>query len=136
MVVWAKNPEELPEYGSGDSVDIPINVASYIDLTADKVKFTVIDPDKNVVDTVNVATTVSPYETRAVNFTDTARSKLGIWHLDYSLANDSVGEVQRVRDTQRFAVSKTFTRATRPHAHIWAVRRERFIASARPSKLR
>ena len=106
MVVWAKNPEELPEYGSGDSVDIPINVASYIDLTADKVKFTVIDPDKNVVDTVNVATTVSPYETRAVNFTDTARSKLGIWHLDYSLANDSVGEVQRVRDTQRFAVSK------------------------------
>ncbi len=106
MVVWAKNPEELPEYGSGDAMDIPINITSYIDLTADKVKFTLIDPDKNVVDTVNVTTSISPYETKTINFTDTARSKLGIWHLDYSLVNDSAGEVQCVRDTQRFAVSK------------------------------
>ena len=106
MVVWAKNPEELPEYGSGDSINIPINVTSYLDLTTNKVKFTVIDPDKKVVDTVNVTTTVSPYETKTVNFTDTAPSKPGIWHLDYSLMNDSAGEVQCVRDVQRFAVSK------------------------------
>ncbi|NAT10896.1 hypothetical protein C4E22_05040, partial [ANME-1 cluster archaeon AG-394-G06] len=106
MVVCAKNPKELPDSGSGDTVNIPINATSYIDLASDKVKFMLIDPDKNAVDTINVTTSISPYETKTVNFTDTAPSKLGIWHLDYSLMNDSAGEVQRVHDVQRFAVSK------------------------------
>jgi RHS repeat-associated protein len=105
MISWAKERKDMPGYGSGDTIDIPINVTSYIDLTSEKVKFEVI-ADNEVIDTVEVTTSVPPYETKTVDFTYTAPSKFGILHIDYLLVNDSYGEVQQVHDAQKFEVSK------------------------------
>nr|QNO55772.1 hypothetical protein DIJDKDOB_00003 [Methanosarcinales archaeon ANME-1 ERB7] len=106
MAAWAKEPREIPEYAHGDAIDIPVNITSYVGLTAEKVVFTVIDADKNVVGTTNITISISPYEKRTVNFTFTAPSKTGIMHLDYSLVDDDFGEVQCGHDIERFAVSK------------------------------
>jgi len=106
MITWAKDQKEISEYGSGDAINIPINVTSYIDLTANNVVFRMLDPDKKVVDTVNAANAISPFEIKTVNAAYTTPSKLGIWTIDYSLMNNSHGEVQGIHNIKKFAVSK------------------------------
>ncbi|MCK4735244.1 MAG: hypothetical protein KAT65_22515, partial [Methanophagales archaeon] len=106
MIAWAKGSEDIQSYGVGDTINIPVNITSYIDLSAEKVVFIVNNPDNEVVDTVEVITSVQPYETKNVNFLWTAPPQYGIFHIDYSLVDDEYGAVQQVHDAQMFAVSK------------------------------
>ena len=106
MIIFAKEPVEIPEYGSGDSIEIPVKITSYVGLDTEKVSFAIIGPDGKLVDRVNVGLSVLPYESKIINFSYTAPSKYGIFHIDYSLIDDEYGEVQRVHDVKKFVVSK------------------------------
>ena len=116
MIAWAKSSEDIKSYGAGDTISIPVNITSYIDLTAERVVFTLIDPDNKVVDTVEVVTSVQPYETKVVDFTTTAPPQYGIFHIDYSLVDDGYGEVEQVQDAKMFAVSQY---AENPDGWVW-----------------
>lgn len=105
MIAWAKDPKDIQNYGAGDIIYIPIEITNNVKVTADNVSFTVIDPDKNIFDHVNVSTTILPNETKTINFTYIAPSKLGIWWIDYSLLNNS-NVTQTMYEAERFAVSK------------------------------
>ena len=114
MISWAKNPREIPEYGTsdivnisvnvtnlylpaplppeypqfelGDTVNLSINVTNYYNTASDKVVFEVIDPDFKIV-YVNVSVSVLPNETKTIDFTyeTTNSSKGGIYYVFYSL---------------------------------------------------
>jgi rhodanese-related sulfurtransferase/PKD repeat protein len=106
MIVWAKDTKPIPEYGYNEPNTISVNITSYVYPTIDYIIFRIIDPDKNFVETVNVTESILPFETKIINFTFNKPSKLGIWHMNYSFGNDSLGEEPRVHEGERFAVSK------------------------------
>ena len=106
ILAWAKEPNKpIPEFAPGGSISIPINVSNKAQLPAEKVVFSIIDPDKNILGTVNVTETIGVEETKTINFTFTAPSKLGIYWIDYSLINASGDYIQTTYEAERFAVS-------------------------------
>lgn len=106
IIAWAKDPIKIPEYAPGSEISIPINVTNRANSTSNKVVFTVIDPDKYIVGSTNISISLSPGETKIINFTYVAPSKLGIWWVDYSLLDVNDAVIQNVYDVKRFAVSK------------------------------
>ena len=77
---------EYPHYEPGDTVDIPINVTNYANITSDKVSISVFDPDYEI-NYVNVSVAIPPKESRIVTFTypTTTESKRGTYFTLYSL---------------------------------------------------
>jgi parallel beta-helix repeat protein len=122
MITWANDPKEISDYMQGNTINFSINITNHANATADQVVFGVVDPDKNIFDHVNVSTSIFPNETKTINFTYTAPSKLGIWGLDYALqaSNGTLYDEEWETDpcprelfgiwveydVQRFAVSK------------------------------
>lgn len=106
VVTWAKRPENVSTYAPGDTVSIPLDVTSYVDVTADDVRVGYVDPSGRE-RTLDVGGGLSPLGSRAANatFDLPANATLGLWDLTYALENDSYGTVQRVGTPAGFAVA-------------------------------
>jgi len=119
IIAWVKYPEEIPEYGvtemanlsvnisnvhlpipaasypeyeAGDLARIPVNVTNFGNKTADRISFSVFDPEYEV-SYVNLSVQIAPNQTKQVNFTYQTEnsSQEGIYFVIYSLyANETV----------------------------------------------
>ena len=105
VISWAKSKDTIHEYGPGDDIDISINITSHVGVGTDQIVFKVIDPDNTVIDTVSVDSSIPPFGEDSIQFIYTAPSTYGIWHIDYTLVNYTLGEVQYVEDAGRFSIS-------------------------------
>ena len=107
LISWARSPQELPEFKPSEVIGFPVQVRNYTDLDAEKIIFEVVGPDKKFSDTIEVNIPVPAGEMRVIDFLyDKSLSKLGIYHLNCILANEDYGEIQRIDDIKKFAISK------------------------------
>ncbi|MFB6130492.1 MAG: RHS repeat-associated core domain-containing protein, partial [Salinigranum sp.] len=115
-VKWAARTGNVTTYGPGERVALPVDVRSYVDLNADRTTVRLVSPS-GTTKSIPLAESFGPLESRTltVGTTIPRTAERGIWGLEYSLYNDSRGEVQRVRTPARFAVSNF-----RPSGSGWA----------------
>lgn len=80
----------LPEYQSGDRINLPINVTNYEPNVTDKISFVLIDPYFNFT-WANITEILTGYESKFVNLTyNTGPTNMsGIWTILYILYNGS-----------------------------------------------
>jgi len=107
LVSWAVKPAELPEFAqSTGAISVAVPMENTGNSTATKAVFTVVDPDRNVVSTSELAVNIGARQAGSANFSVAAQSKTGIWWADYALYNSTGGLLRQGFDAQRFAVSK------------------------------
>ena len=95
LISWAKKPDkEIKEYKPGDMVNISIPVTNYMDISSDTILLTLLDPNRNVIDTTEVVHPLNPGESTQIPFTHFATQPLGIWLVNYALKDSSGNTIQ------------------------------------------
>ena len=123
LISWAKNPDkEIKEYKPGDTVNISIPVTNHTDIPSDTILLTLLDPDRNVVDTTEVTYSLSPGQSAETPFSYTASLPLGIWWVNYSLQDGNGNTIQPETEGERFQVSYHYVGGEIDEGYqIWAV---------------
>ena len=83
LISWAKAPDkEIPEYKPGEgTVEFSINVVNNTDEDASKVRITLIDPDRDIIEENIIHVVVPPGESIAVPFRDRKSTRLNSSHI-------------------------------------------------------
>jgi len=108
LISWAKNlNKEIPEFKPGENVNVDIEITNNTDKYANKVILTLIDPDRNIIATETITTSIPPHQkiTTLYSLPSTLYS-LGIWWIDYELQDTAGNIIQPQTEGERFAVSK------------------------------
>jgi len=92
LISYSKNiHKSIPTIYPGESVNVNLSVnyavVEYVQPVATKVKFIIIDPDRNIVATEERVISLNPGSSQAftVSYNSLAESKRGIWWIDYIL---------------------------------------------------
>ncbi|MCJ7761421.1 hypothetical protein MUP59_09830, partial [Candidatus Bathyarchaeota archaeon] len=120
IISWARKPSYVPEYSPGDSVNLSTSIPNHFGRTANRVMFTVVDPEKNVA-YINETVTLATNEIKLIDFVYSTASKLGIYWVDYALYSDNV-LIGYNHDVTSFAVSNYRGNAqgfALPEAHVY-----------------
>lgn len=107
IVHWGMIPHDVPTLQLGEREQITLNATSYVGVDIDSLNATLVAPD-GTKRAVPVTASLAPFETSEVNVTYDVPGDLpvGIYDLEYTLANGSLGDIQRVRNASAVAVSK------------------------------
>lgn len=109
IVSWVKAPAQLPQVMPGEAVSVSVSVVNDTIVDAASVILTVLDPDRNVLETQTVGTPVPAGQAIVIptSYATTTASPLGIWSVDYALT-DALGNIIKTQsntDSGRFVVS-------------------------------
>ncbi|MDI6734955.1 MAG: hypothetical protein QME42_01965, partial [bacterium] len=108
ILSWAVQPkEEIQEYGTQTvEVKVEVEVKNDTGTSANKVIFTLIDPDRNTVATKSETIFIPSYHFSLFTFNfSLPASTLGIWCINYELADSEGNTIQPARLGNRFAIS-------------------------------
>ncbi len=106
LVTWARDPDDdVPSFApnTGD-VEVGIEVTNNGDTKAEKVVFTIVDPNRNIVGTRQADISLSAGSTDTVQLTYPTPGTVGIWLVDIALKDGEGNIVDQVFDAGRFAV--------------------------------
>jgi PKD repeat protein/ligand-binding sensor domain-containing protein len=89
LISWAVDPVDIPTYAPGATVSLSAVVTNDTENEAVAVRFTLVNPAREIVETQVVTTTLAPGASTTLNFavSSPASSPLGIWRLDAALLN-------------------------------------------------
>ncbi|MEK6645300.1 MAG: N-acetylmuramoyl-L-alanine amidase, partial [Candidatus Firestonebacteria bacterium] len=128
MISWAKDTTKaIATVKPGESVSVPVEVKYNLvegetQANASKVKFTVLDADRNIVTTQEQAVEIASGSALAmtVNYGVLSEAKKGIWWIDYELYDVAGNIVQAQSEGERFAVAESRTEGVQPGAwQMW-----------------
>jgi hypothetical protein len=107
-VSWALMlSKKMPEYAPGSgSIVIPVSVTNIGNSTGTIAVFQTLEPDRNIIETIEQPVSIRAGETKRVDMSIKAPSTAGIWWVDYTLRNASGGQVSRKFDAQGFSISQ------------------------------
>lgn len=109
IISWAKKPAALLEIKPGQTANLTVNVANYMDTNASSVKMTVLSPSGTVVkeDVQSMALSAGQLSSISYVFASQANTALGIYRIDYTLLDGqgNILQAEAETDSGRFAVS-------------------------------
>jgi len=135
LISYSKNiHKSIPTIYPGESVNVNLSVnyavVEYVQPVATKVKFIIIDPDRNIVATEERVISLNPGSSQAftVSYNSLAESKRGIWWIDYILYDSSGNIVQTEMEGERFAIQVPVATAYLPKDfQFWAVSSDDYV---------
>ncbi len=107
MISYAKDiSKDIPEFKPGeDTINVSLRVKNDSTRDANKVILNLLDPDKKIIDNIEIAQAIPAGGEKTIDFTYQPLSKLGIWWVDYTLKDSEGKTVQWQRQGERFSVS-------------------------------
>ncbi|MEK7813979.1 MAG: hypothetical protein AAB296_09470, partial [Candidatus Desantisbacteria bacterium] len=124
LISWAKDlNKEIPEFKQNEGIKLDVAVTNNTDKSADKVILTLIDPDRNIIDTQTMPTSILPHQKISTLYSLLSPPySPGTWWIDYELQDNAGNTIQPQTEGERFTVSKHITSSTRLDGYkIWAV---------------
>ncbi len=90
LLSWAVEPADIPTYAPGATMNVPAEVTNDTEYEAVAVRFSLINPAREIVETRVVTTTLAAGAAATLEFTPSApvSAPLGIWRVDATLLNE------------------------------------------------